>query len=208
MTEQLHPEEKITTIIYVRHGDTLQTEGGKLYNDHAAALTDKGRLQAESVARFIPSEKPAVLLSSRADRAVSTAQILSQTLQLQAEIIQELDEACPGQWEGRSYLDLKKNDSQLYQQWCSDPIRNAPPGGESIQQLYLRVENGIKRLITDLSGKRIVLVTHAGVIRSALVAALGMPIDNFWRVSVPTGSISKVDYTSGFATVQYMSLRV
>ncbi|MBY0552150.1 MAG: histidine phosphatase family protein [Candidatus Obscuribacterales bacterium] len=208
MTEQLHPEEKITTIIFVRHGDTLQTESGKLYNDHSVPLTEKGQQQAHGVAKWIPSQKPSMLLCSRADRVRSTAEVLSAELQLQYQVVPELNELCPGEWEGRSYLELKKEEPEQYHKWCQDPIRHCPPGGESIVQLYDRVKKEIDELIERNHGERIILVTHAGVIRSALVAALGMPIDNFWRISVPTGSISRVDYTSNFATVHYMSLRV
>ncbi len=208
MSEQLHPEEMVTTIVFVRHGDTLQTEGGKLYNDHAAPLTDKGRQQAEAIAGWIPRERPDVLLSSRADRVQSTAEILANVLRLPLEVVPTLDEASPGDWEGRTYLDIKKTEPEQYHKWCADPIHNAPPGGESIVQLYERVAKDIEKINRTWHGKRIVLVTHAGVIRSALVCALGMPIENFWRISVPTGSISKVDYTLNFATMHYMSLRV
>lgn len=208
MSEQLHPEEKITSIIFVRHGDTLQTETGKLYNDHSVPLTEKGLQQAHALAKWIPSQKPSMLLSSQAQRVRSTAEVLSAELQLQYQVVPELNELCPGQWEGRSYLELKKEEPEQYRKWCEDPIRHCPPGGESIVQLYERVARDIDALIDKHRAERLILVTHAGVIRSALVAALGMPIDNFWRISVPTGSVSKVDYTTGFATVQYMSLRV
>lgn len=208
MSEQLHPEEKITTIIFVRHGDTQHTEGGKLYNDHATQLTEKGRSQAEAVAKWISKEKATVLLSSQAARVRGTAEYLANELGIAFQVVPELNELCPGEWEGRSYLELKKSEPERYHKWCEDPIRNSPPGGESVETLFHRVEKDLAKLIQNNAGERIILVTHAGVVRSALVSALGMPIDNFWRISIPTGSISKVDYTSNFATVHYMSLRV
>ena len=74
--------------------------------------------------------------------------------------------------------------------------------------MFSSVSDGdLAKLIEQHKGRKIVLVTHAGVIRSAIIAALEMPIDNFWRISVPTGSVSKIDYSSNFATLQYMSLR-
>ncbi|MBY0357655.1 MAG: histidine phosphatase family protein [Candidatus Obscuribacterales bacterium] len=207
MSETLHPEEKITSIIFVRHGHTEQTEKGQLYSDPKAALTERGKQQAESVANWIVKEQPELLLASPADRVRSTAAIVASALNLSINIVAGLDEQHVGDWESRSYLEIKKSQPELYKQWCEDPIRNAPPNGESIIQLYERIAKDINKLVAEHNGNKIILVTHAGVIKSAIIDALQMPIDNFWRLNIPTGSASKIDYTSNFATLQYASLR-
>ncbi len=207
MTEALHPEELVTTIVFVRHGHTQQTEQGKLYSDPKALLTAKGLKQAEDIAVWLPKEAPNLLLSSTADRVVGTAKSISHALDLPITLLPGLDEQNVGEWEGRSYLEIKKENPDLYKSWCQDPIRNAAPGGESLLQVYERVNADIAKVIASYAGKKIVLVTHAGVIRSAIIHALQMPIDNFWRIAVPTGSISKIDYSNNFATMQYMSMR-
>lgn len=206
MTETLHPEETITTFILMRHGHTQQTEQGKLYTDPAAMLTEKGKKQAEALAAWLPKERPEILLSSTAERVRATAELISHETKLPVELAPGLDEQHVGEWEGRSYLEIKKAEPELYKAWTADPIRNRAPGGESIQDLFERVQRDMLKLTEQYSGKRIALVTHAGVIRAAIMAALGMPLDNFWRITVPTGSASKIDYSSNFATLQYMSL--
>lgn len=206
LTEVLHPEEVITRLVFVRHGHTKQTESGQLYSDHHAIMTEKGLAQAHNVAGWLPRETTEVLLSSAATRVLGTAEIVSAALKVEIEIVLRLTEQSVGEWEGRTYLEIKKSDPELYKSWTADPIRNAPPQGESIAQMYERVDEEISAIIERFSGKKITLVTHAGVIRSALVKALGMPLDNFWRLSVPTGSISRIDYSANFATVQYMSV--
>jgi broad specificity phosphatase PhoE len=207
VAESLHPEETVTTFVLLRHGHTQQTEQGKLYTDPGAMLTDKGRKQAEALAAWLPKERPDILLSSTAERVRASAELISRELGLEVELVAGLDEQHVGEWEGRSYLEIKKAEPDLYKAWTADPIRNRPPGGESIQDLFERVERDMNNLIARHSGKRIALVTHAGVIRSTIIAALGMPLDNFWRISVPTGSASKIDYSFNFATLQYMSLQ-
>ncbi len=207
MTEQLHPEEIVTSIIFVRHGHTKQTEQGRLYTDHAAALTDKGLLQAASIANWLAREKPELLFASTADRVLNSADIISKTLSLPIVQIPGLNEQNVGDWEGRSYLEIKKEEPDLYKKWCNDPIRNRAPGGESLLDVFDRVSKDINKIIEENAGKKIVLVTHAGVIRSAIIAAMGMPIDNLWRIVVATGSASKVDYSPNFATMHYMSFR-
>ncbi len=208
MAETLHPEETVTSIVFVRHGHTQQTDRGLLYSDRAAKLTEKGRQQAEKIAVWLERENPQVLLSSTAERVKETAEIIAASCKLELEYMQSLDEQSVGEWEGLSYLEIKKTQPELYKEWCSDPVRKRPPQGESIEDLFKRVKRDLKMIIEKCRGKKIVLATHAGVIRSTLVDALAMPLDNFWRLSIPTGSLSKMDFSDNFATLQYMSLRI
>ncbi len=207
MAETLHPEELITSVIFVRHGHTQQTEQGKLYCDMNATLSERGEKQAAEAAQWLKKESPAILLSSAAVRVRSTAEIIGKELGLETQVLPELNEQNVGEWEGRTYLEIKKEHPDMYKKWCADPVRNAAPGGESIEELAERVDIDLHKVITEHQGKKLFLVTHAGVIRTAIVKALGMPIDNFWRVSIPTGSISRIDYSNNFATMHYMALR-
>lgn len=205
MAEALHPEEQISTVIFVRHGHTAMTEAGKLYSDPATLLSPKGVEQAKAAAQLALLEKPDLLLCSRAARARASADLISAAIKISVEEIDGFEEQNIGAWEGRSYLDLKKNEPELYKQWSLDPIRNRAPGGESIEDLIKRVEASLTKLLLERRGRRIMLVTHAGVIRSAITLALQMPIDNFYRVSVPTGSLSKLDYSESFVTLHYLN---
>lgn len=207
MSESLHPEELITSIIFLRHGHTKETEAGKLYTDHSSMLTERGIEQAKRATDWLKQTDANLLLCSPARRVLATAEMLSQELGLAPNIVPNLNEQFVGDWEGRTYLEIKKNEPEMYRDWSADPIRNRPPNGESIKDVYIRVEQDLARIIQENAGKRIILVTHAGVIRSALISALGMPIDNFWRLSIPTGSISRVDYSNNFATLHYMAQR-
>ena len=122
-------------------------------------------------------------------------------------VINGLDEWDVGEWEGRAYVDIKAEHPDLYKAWVNDPILNKPPGGESIADVAARTRVKLSELIAAHSGKKIALVTHAGIIRSAIVSALEMEIRNFWRVVIPVGSVSKIDYSATFAALQFMSLK-
>lgn len=204
MSELLHPEETITTVIFVRHGHTKQTEEGKLYSDPEAVLSDAGMKQAKALADFCKGENPELLFSSSASRTRATADIVGKTLAMETLCISGFEEQSVGDWEGRSYLEIKKQDPGLYERWSRDPIRNRPPGGESIEDLLDRISKSMAELLQERAGKKVMIVSHAGVIRSALVLALGMPIDNFYRISVPCASVCKLDYSSNFVTMHYL----
>ncbi|MBI5175202.1 MAG: histidine phosphatase family protein [Candidatus Obscuribacter sp.] len=209
MAEELHPLEEVTTIYFVRHGHTMATEMGLLYSDPSLEITEKGKLQAQAAARYIAAHRPELLLRGKAVRVAQSAQPIEEILGLKAETIEGFEEWNVGNWEGRTYLDIKKNDPDQYHQWCADPIENAPPEGESIAHLAGRIGEAMQAVSgnTRYAGKKICMVTHSGIIRSALVHALEMPVRNFWRFSVPTGSITRIDFSKNFATVQFASVR-
>ncbi len=205
--EVLHPEESITTLLLIRHGHTRMTEEGRLYSDPEAELTDEGLKQSKALAEWLMSRPPDVVLSSTAKRVVATAESISGQTNIPILRVEDLNEWHVGNWEGRTYLDLKKNSPDEYKAWTADPIRMRPPGGESIEDMYERTKSRIAEIIEQYDGKRVALVTHAGIVRSVLVHALGMPLDNFWRISIPVGTVSKVDFSKSFATVHFMAMR-
>lgn len=207
MAELLHPEETITSFLLIRHGATRATEEGKLYTDPDAPLTERGRQQAEGLADWLPEIEPDVLLTSPSMRVRTTADIIGASLGMQPAVVEGLNEWSVGDWEGRTYLDIKKSEPELYRRWSEDPIHNAPPNGESIQDLCARAGRFIRQLTAEHEGRRIALVTHAGIVRGFIVHALGMPVENFWRLSVPTGSVSRVDFSANFATLHYSALK-
>lgn len=205
--EVLHPEEAVTSLLLVRHGHTRATERKLLYTDPEAELTERGVEQARQIAVYMSRLHPDTLICSTAKRVVATAKEIASVLQLEPIPVEDLSEWHVGAWEGRSYLDIKKNEPDVYKAWSRDPIRNRPPDGESIADMCARIEEQLQQVISQNRNKTVALVTHAGVIRAILLHALGMPLDNFWRLSIPVGSVSRVDFSPSFATVHFVSLR-
>ena len=206
-SEPLHPEEAVTSVYLIRHGHTEFTEQGKLYTDPEVALTESGRLQALKAGNWLIAEKPEVLLSSTSKRVWASAEIIGEAIGLPPNAVQDLNEWNVGSWDGHKYVDIKATDPELYKAWSLDPIKNRPPGGESIEDVVQRVETRLEQLLKEHSGKKIAMVSHAGIIRALIVQALGMPVNNFWRVNIPTGSITKIDFSANFATMQMMAIR-
>ncbi|MBX9878840.1 MAG: histidine phosphatase family protein [Candidatus Obscuribacterales bacterium] len=201
--EPLHPEEVVTSVLLARHGHTIPTEEGLLYTDPDAPLTERGERQASALSAWLSTQKVDVLLSSPSKRVLTTAEIVGAKLKTSPVIVEDLNEWNVGSWDGKSYWDIKKNEPAAYARWSKDPIHIAPPGGESIAGLCQRVKEQVREIISNHQGKSVTVITHAGVIRGVLCYSLGIPAENFWRLSIPTGSISKVDFSESFATVQF-----
>lgn len=111
---------------------------------------------------------------SPARRAIQTVA----AMELAAEEDEALRDCDWGRWGGSSLDEIAASEPDAVALWMSDP-EAAPHGGESIVALVSRVGAWME------SGKvegRVLAVTHAAVIRAAMIHALGTPTTSFWRI--------------------------
>ena len=85
-----------------------------------------------------------------------------------------------GRWRGRTLDEVAADHPADVVTWLGDPDA-APHGGESLTALLARVADWLAR--TDGEGHA-VAVTHAAVVRAAVVVTLGAPPTGFWRIDV------------------------
>ena len=105
--------------------------------------------------------------SSDLQRCISTAKILFPAGNPYQ--IKELREMNFGDWEGKTYEDLKEN--ERYREWLSDPASVFPPKGESFYEFTSRVQDGWNKMIDIVLSQRLkscAVITHGGVIRYLL----------------------------------------
>jgi broad specificity phosphatase PhoE len=132
-----------------------------------------------------------------ARRAGETAEALGLT----ATVAAELDECDFGAWRGRTLAELNAEDPAAVAAWMEDPAA-APHGGESLLALLDRVRGWLGAG----DGSRVVAVTHAGVIRAAVVCALEAPPLAFWRLDVAPLSRTVLHAHEGRWTVRGVNL--
>ena len=124
-------------------------------------------------------------------------------LGLEATVAAELDECDFGSWRGRTLADLHAEDPDAVAAWMQDPAA-APHGGESLLALLERVRGWLDARAGD--GERVAAVTHAGVIRAAVVCALDAPALSFWRLDVAPLSRTVLHAHDGRWTVRGVNL--
>ncbi|MER2261349.1 MAG: histidine phosphatase family protein [Psychrobacillus sp.] len=96
----------------------------------------------------------------------------------------KLRECSFGIWEEKTYEELKHD--TRYQAWLEDYEHIAPPEGESLSQLEVRVKAGFKEVVT--CSDHPIIVTHGGPIR-ALLSRFADSSKKFWEWDVPHGSM-------------------
>ena len=116
-------------------------------------------------------------LCSPARRARATAEACG----LEARPVLALDECDFGAWRGRTLAEVHAADAAAAEAWMTDPDAS-PHGGESLAVFADRVGAWLDEQ-ASLDG-RAIAVTHGGVVKAAVVRALGAPLDAFWRIDV------------------------
>ena len=86
-----------------------------------------------------------------------------------------------GRWAGRDLSEIEKEEPAAVAAWLTDP-EAAPHGGELIADVLRRVAGWLDG--EAAVGGRIVAVTHASVIRAAILHAIGAPLTSFWHLDV------------------------
>lgn len=180
----------MTTFLLVRHalhefgGDKI---AGRTPDVH---LSPDGLAQADALAERLGGLKIEALYASPILRCQETAGKIAAKHGLKVQTADEITELGFGDWQG-ARLDVLEGQDH-WKRFNAFRSGTRAPGGE----LFLETQLRIVRLILDLrerhEGQTVALVSHADVIRAALLHFLGVPMDLFLRLEISPASVSTV----------------
>jgi broad specificity phosphatase PhoE len=176
----------MTRLTFLCHGATAANRQARFPLDEP--LEETVMAEAQALAKHIPRADR--VFTSPALRARQTAQALG----LAAETAPALSDCDYGRWAGQSILTLHEAEPDALAAWMSD-VDAAPHGGETIAALGDRMMPWMQRQ-SELGGHA-VAITHAAVIRAAILIALQTPLSSFWQIDVEP--LSAVRMTSNGA---------
>jgi broad specificity phosphatase PhoE len=179
----------VTTIFFlVRHAAHELVDRVLCGRMPGVRLGEQGRAQARRVAGRLARERIALIQTSPLERARETAEPLAEELGLVPEVSEAISEIEIGEWSGRSFDELSAD--PRWSAWNNARAVTRPPGGETMLEVQARVVGHLERLRGSHPDKSVVLVSHADVIKAALLYALGMPIDGYRLFEIGPASIS------------------
>ena len=202
-------EEKPTTVIMLRHGvtkHTLKKVFSGLGGDDPG-LTDLGREQAKLAAARLARRGPIdAIVSSPLRRTLETAAVVAEELGLDVQIEPGFAEMAFGEWDGLAFFDIMERWPDDIQGWLGSPDV-APPGGESFDTVYKRVDEARKRLLTDYEGQTVVVVSHVTPIKMMLRLALDTEMELIQHFELAPASITTIQWwTEGWPVVKEVSV--
>ncbi len=144
-----------TTIILVRHGETVDNARQIMQGQTQGELNERGREQALQVARRLAGESLDAVVASDLHRAIQTARIIAAPHSLEVATTPLLRERDWGSFTGRYIPELKG------EVWPDDI--------ESEEALLQRARQFLIHITTTYPGQRVVAVGH-GIINKAILA--------------------------------------
>lgn len=167
----------MTRIILTRHGQTIWNIERRVQGSLDSPLTEKGILQARSLAVRLRNEGIEHIYSSDALRAIGTAEEIRCELGLERVFTNHaLREFAFGEWEGHIWQDLREDNPDVFKIWDSEPHLVTIPGGENMGLVMERAWNFLQQIIALHSEETVCLVTHGLTLKMLVTKALGFEV--------------------------------
>lgn len=190
-----------TTFLLLRHGQT-ELSGERRYSGRGdVPLTATGQQQAKAAAARLSQMDFAAVVSSPLGRARRTAAAIADRVEVHDGLI----ETDFGRWERLTFAEAAARDPELHGRWVGDPSVR-PPGGESFDEVLVRVRAALDDLVRRYAGETIVVVSHVTPIKSLLRLGLDTGPSLLFRLHLDLASLSVVEwYPDGNASVRLVN---
>jgi broad specificity phosphatase PhoE len=172
-------------LLLLRHAPTAATRAATFGADEP--VDTRGLAAAARLTGTLP--RGAEVLCSPALRCRQT--VAAAGLAAAVVVERALAECDFGAWAGRALTDIDEGDATL---WMTDADAR-PHGGESLRAFAARVASWLDA--EALLSEQAIAVTHGGVVKAAVVHALGAPLDAFWRIDAAPLSLTELHAHDG-----------
>ncbi|WP_188051187.1 alpha-ribazole phosphatase [Flavobacterium sp. GP15] len=170
-------------VYLVRHTETV-CEKGICYGQSDVHILEPYLELFESIKNQIPAG--AVVYSSPLFRCTELAKYLSNVI-ITDDRLMEMNF---GDWEMKNWDAIPPDN---FAPWMNDFVNVTVPNGESFVDLYNRVNDFLEKELQRKYNAPVVIVTHAGVIRSILCKIASLPLKEAFNNKVSFGDVIKIE---------------
>jgi len=194
-------------IYLLRHG---KVDGpAALYGRTDVAVTEQGLADMFNQTAALKVDS---VFCSPLIRCAHFAEVFSQQRDLDCQRVDDFRECDFGQWDGRDFDSVPKEDWPVLQKFYDNPLEHTLPFAESLSDMQKRVTCAWQALCLAPQGNDTLLVTHGGVIRLILAYVLKLDWRNpvlFSQWKIGYGSLTKIsvrDYPGALPEVDYVAM--
>lgn len=192
-----------TRLLVIRHGRTAMTTARQFSGGGVSGppLDEVGRGQAANAAGMVAGAEAVVVVTSPMLRAQQTAEVVAAWLGVAMHVDDQWRECDFGVWDGLTLTEVAQRYPDELTAW-HESTAVAPPGGESLDQMTLRVSRARERLAARYPGQSVVVVTHSMPVRALVRLALDAPPSAMFRLLPAPGSLTEIElYVDGTIAV-------
>lgn len=195
-----HPARP-TRLCIVRHGETDWNVGKRIQGHTDIPLSAIGHAQARAAGNALANEDFAAIYSSDLTRARQTAEATARRVSVPLHVMPQLRERHYGSFEGLTYTEIAARYPEAYARHKAREPLFAPPGGESLASLALRLDAIFAALVHRHAGETVAIFTHGGVLDILYRRATGQPLHTPRDFAIPNTGINWIEVAGGGWTV-------
>jgi probable phosphoglycerate mutase len=170
------PEKTTTTLLAIRHGETLWNAQDRFQGHGDSPLTETGRRQARALGQRLKGIEFDVLIASDLGRAKETASILAEYTGHPVGTDARLRERSFGELEGLTVEEIRRRHPGVFERLYADDPDYAAPKGETLRDHFQRNISFVQELLTEQPGITAALVVHGGVLDSLFRYVARLPL--------------------------------
>jgi probable phosphoglycerate mutase len=175
----------MTRLYLVRHGDTYFEADQRIKGQLDVPLCPDGRLQAAAVAEYFRGASAAVVYCSKLSRTRDGARLIAAVTGVPVVPTPLIDEGGWGLWQGLTADEIARERAA----GRADPAKFGPLG-EPRDAFAARVAWFLEGVATGWKGRTVIAVTHGGVLKNAVLPAIGLTVRDRSAFTAETGTIS------------------
>lgn len=195
----------MTTIILMRHGETLSNIKQLYQGQGDGELSPLGIKQAKASSKYLKGLDIEAIYSSDLQRAQKTAEEIAKPHKLGVEALRDLRERYYGDWEGLKFSTLAAKYKILYKKWLIDPDKALIPRAEKLRDMQKRGVKTIEMIAQRHRGKTVLIVGHGGINRAILFHYLGLDLNNFWKIRQSNCCINIIEFRKPYPKLVLMN---
>lgn len=175
-------------ILLVRHGQTDWNVERRIMGAKPIGLNKVGRSQARALQKGLKDVPIDRICTSPLKRALQTSQIIDKGRDIPIVLEDNLQEIDYGDWVGKTFDEVRLD--PRYKAYHTKPSEAASPGKETIPIVRDRAVKCLEGLRQENHLSRVVVVTHADVIKILLAHYMHLNLDEFHQLKIDNGSMS------------------
>lgn len=185
-------------IYLIRHAKPELPHNGKLYyGSMDYPLSEEGVMMAKRLADALRMIELGTVFSSDLRRARHTAEIALAGRSCEIRPVRNLREIHLGDWEGRSYDEVRTTWNEIYEKRGVSFDSVGPPGGESFKDLQRRTVPAFEEILRENPCGTIMLFAHGGVIWTLMCNYFGFKLNDIFFYPMDFCGIHLIERSDG-----------
>ena len=187
---------KMLELLLIRHGQTDYNAKRLVMGRQPIPLNDMGLRQVEEISERFEGTGVQAVITSPVLRARQTAEMIAKHCGgIDVEEAAGLAELDYGEWVNRDIDELIAENPVEWKKYRTRPHEMSFPGGESMEDASKRIGAFADGIGERYEVGRVVLVSHADVIKIALVHLMGFELRHMARLSIDNCAVCMLRMT-------------